>query len=156
MAKIGFESNIMEDFEKIQRLYFSFIYNFRDETLFRFNIPGLKEIDLCETRITDKALEYLADNCPLLEQVTIANCASVTDNGVIYMVDKLKHLRHLDITGCWRITRVTFYKVLTLRRLSCHMSETYANIEDVQSVNIPYRLEDGEVIIEDQLRLITI
>lgn len=67
-----------------------------------FQLPRLASLDLRGTQklVTDATLSRLAKECPLLEEVVLANLTSLTgEEGVIKMLHQLPRLRVLDLCG---------------------------------------------------------
>ena len=65
-------------------------------------LPLLASLDLRGTQklVTDSILSRLAKECPLLEEVVLANMSSLTrEEGVITMLRQLPRLRVLDLCG---------------------------------------------------------
>lgn len=65
-------------------------------------LPLLASLDLRGTQklVTDTILSRLAKECPLLEEVVLANMSSLTrEEGVITMLHQLPRLRVLDLCG---------------------------------------------------------
>ncbi|XP_021732145.1 F-box/LRR-repeat protein 20-like [Chenopodium quinoa] len=67
-------------------------------------LKRLRKIDLSnKSRISDKSLISLSKNCPLLEQIEIHDCNSVTQEGISFLVNNSHHLnssyicKHLKI-----------------------------------------------------------
>uniref|UniRef100_A0A803LMW3 F-box/LRR-repeat protein 15-like leucin rich repeat domain-containing protein n=1 Tax=Chenopodium quinoa TaxID=63459 RepID=A0A803LMW3_CHEQI len=67
-------------------------------------LKRLRKIDLShKSRISDKSLISLSKNCPLLEQIEIQNCNSVTQEGISFLVTNSHHLNLLDICNYLKI-----------------------------------------------------
>ncbi|KAJ2960300.1 hypothetical protein NQZ79_g4328 [Umbelopsis isabellina] len=59
-----------------------------------------------EQLVTDQTLADIAEQCPLLQYLSLCGCRSITDNGLRYLTrGKLRHsLRSIDLSGCNKIT----------------------------------------------------
>ncbi|MCL7050392.1 hypothetical protein MKW94_020929 [Papaver nudicaule] len=66
--------------------------------------PGLKDISLAETSITDIALEALVKCCPSLEKVDLSWCKSITDSGISFLLRNCHKLGTLRINFCSNVT----------------------------------------------------
>ncbi|XP_021736584.1 F-box/LRR-repeat protein 2-like [Chenopodium quinoa] len=67
-------------------------------------LKRLRKIDLSnKTHISDKSLVSLSKNCPLLEQIEINDCNSVTEEGISFLVNNSHHLNMLYICKYFKI-----------------------------------------------------
>ncbi|XP_021736512.1 F-box protein SKP2A-like [Chenopodium quinoa] len=61
-------------------------------------LKRLRKIDLSnKSRVSDKSLISLSKNCPLLEQIEIHDCNSVTQEGISFLFNNSHHLNLLYI-----------------------------------------------------------
>lgn len=57
--------------------------------------------------VTDRGLSLIANKCPELTHLQVSNSRDLcTDLGVDDVVSACENLRHLDLTGCHKITRI--------------------------------------------------
>eukprot|EP00899_Mesostigma_viride_P023234 jgi/Mesvir1/4095/Mv16057-RA.1 len=54
--------------------------------------------------ISDTSIALLADNCPLLEKLSLKECPGVTDASISKIAAQCKQLRHLNLRGCAGVT----------------------------------------------------
>ncbi|CDS40989.1 leucine rich repeats containing F box [Echinococcus multilocularis] len=85
-------------------LAFGFLHHLSSNGLLELisKLPLLASLDLRGTQklVTDTILSRLAKECPLLEEVVLANMSSLTrEEGVITMLHQLPRLRVLDLCG---------------------------------------------------------
>ncbi|VDL11017.1 unnamed protein product [Hymenolepis diminuta] len=88
----------------LRALAFGFLHHLSANGLLELfsKLPRLASVDLRGTRklVTDATLSRLAKECPLLEEVVLANLTSLTgEEGVIRMLHQLPRLRVLDLCG---------------------------------------------------------
>ncbi|KAM7539657.1 hypothetical protein Aperf_G00000037372 [Anoplocephala perfoliata] len=88
----------------LRALAFGFLHHLSAEGLLGLfsKLPRLASLDLRGTQklVTDATLSHLAKECPLLEEVVLANSTSLTgEEGVIKMLHQLPRLRVLDLCG---------------------------------------------------------
>lgn len=148
------------EFKTFERLVHFQCHNtkFNDQLLFSLSMPRLLVVNLKDTCITDKALEYLADNCPLLEEATLGQNSDITDEGVSYMVEKLKNLTFLDLEKCSKITLTTFHTVLAKKMINANLAGgVRMTMEDIRKTkNTIKNIKDDMVLIKDYFRSILV
>ncbi|KAL5111590.1 F-box/LRR-repeat protein 2 [Taenia crassiceps] len=88
----------------LRALAFGFLHHLSSNGLLELvsKLPLLASLDLRGTQklVTDTILSRLAKECPLLEEVVLANMSSLTrEEGVITMLHQLPRLRVLDLCG---------------------------------------------------------
>lgn len=78
----------------------------------RFVGPALRVLS-CKNmvRVTDMALEVVADSCPQLTKLNLMGCNKVTDGSVLALARSCRHLEEVDFTG---LSRLTSYSVINL------------------------------------------
>ncbi|KAJ4454857.1 putative D-alanine--D-alanine ligase [Paratrimastix pyriformis] len=87
--------------------------------------PRLEYLDLWNCRlITDAGLTKVIMGCPGLTHLDVHCCTELTDRGVA-LIGSLTQLRHLDLTGCPRVTEASLHALVagcgaTLERLYIH------------------------------------
>nr|CDS33171.1 leucine rich repeats containing F box [Hymenolepis microstoma] len=88
----------------LRALAFGFLHHLSANGLLELfpKLPRLSSLDLRGTQklVTDATLSLLATECPLLEEIVLANLTSLTgEEGVIKMLHQLPRLRVLDLCG---------------------------------------------------------
>ncbi|VDN97576.1 unnamed protein product [Rodentolepis nana] len=88
----------------LRALAFGFLHHLSANGLLELfsKLPRLCSLDLRGTQklVTDATLSRLASECPLLEEIVLANSTSLTgEEGVIKMLHQLPRLRVLDLCG---------------------------------------------------------
>lgn len=66
-------------------------------------------LSLSESSIDDKQLEQLSRAMPLLEEIDLRGCVSISDNGIIALVENCPHLKILHL-GAVKIAENHFIK----------------------------------------------
>ena len=62
------------------------------------------EVGLSGLEITDAGLIPLVQQCPLLLQLNISQCLSLTNNSMYCIASNLHHLRTLNVSQCFGIS----------------------------------------------------
>ncbi|KAL3683677.1 hypothetical protein R1sor_001699 [Riccia sorocarpa] len=55
--------------------------------------------------ISDEAVDYLAERCPLLEVLTMPSSLGVTDKSALKLARVARRLQHLDVSDCYNISK---------------------------------------------------
>ncbi|KAG6551317.1 hypothetical protein Mapa_007103 [Marchantia paleacea] len=55
--------------------------------------------------VSDDAIEYMADRCPLLEVLTMQSSLGVTNKSALKLATMSPKLRHLDVSDCYNISK---------------------------------------------------
>lgn len=98
--------------KNLEKLYLNGLSECVDDTLMILlskTAHGLRELEIkaCQ-RVTDKAIESLAVNCPRLRVLVLAGICNLTDKSVFALANNLQlTLNELYISGCSRISPVS-------------------------------------------------
>ncbi|XP_021732144.1 F-box/LRR-repeat protein 2-like [Chenopodium quinoa] len=93
-------------------------------------LKRLRRIDLSnKAHISDKSLFSLSKNCPLLEQIEINDCNSVTEEGISFLVNNSHHLNMLYICKYFKIDSFGVYKGSTNNFLTNLQSLKLQNVD---------------------------
>lgn len=142
-------------FEKLVILNLAYT-KLSDELLFKLSIPKLRFVNIKGTCITDKGLEYLAINCPFLKDVFIGENANVTDEGVSYLVDKLKNLTYLGAERSSKLTQISVHTVASKKLLSADLSGVRAELKDIEKYNLTHEIKRDLIFLTNEFRTIVI
>ena len=63
----------------------------------RVDLPGLQ-------LLTDRGVSFVAENCPMLQELNLKRCTKVTDEGLAFVGERCAHMRVLNLEGCDCIT----------------------------------------------------
>ena len=74
-------------------------------------LPGLKELNLASTDISDASLTSIAENCPNLRILNVYACQGVSADGFVALASKLDKLSSINIRG----TNLNKHALLTIR-----------------------------------------
>lgn len=67
------------------------------------------------SKISDKALESLANECKNITEIKIRNCDRITDAGLLAVVGACEKLTRVDCFGCTLITDSAIRKAASIR-----------------------------------------
>lgn len=98
--------------------------------------------------VTDEGVQYLAEHCPLLEDLSLASSTKVTDESIEDLAMKCLHMKKLNISRCFRLTNAAFEQIATkfenLQELVMYgvhtMREQHRAALKSKRVRISYRL----------------
>lgn len=74
--------------------------------------PGLKELELCGSQITDIGIVRLVSKCTKIVKLNLRGCRQVSDAGLGFLSDRCSALQYIDLSRCSR--RVTEEGILSL------------------------------------------
>lgn len=67
----------------------------------RFGGTQLRQLNMRNCwHVTDRALEYIGENAPLVETLDLNSCWEVTEGGVMMLSRACRRLRCLDLSNC--------------------------------------------------------
>lgn len=61
----------------------------------------------------------LTSNCPVIEEIYLANCKNLNDSSIELISDRLLRLRILDISWCKKLTKLSEYALWKSKSLRC-------------------------------------
>jgi hypothetical protein len=64
-----------------------------------FKVPKLEVLNLSYTRVNDKSLNNISNNCPGILQLLLESCDYVTHNGVNCVLQNCTQLREINLNG---------------------------------------------------------
>ncbi|XP_044469444.1 F-box protein At5g67140 [Mangifera indica] len=74
---------------------------------------SLKHLNIGGTFITDESLYAIANSCPQLKNIVLWSCRHVTENGLLFLVNKCQKLESIDVRGT-RVPVDCFIALLTI------------------------------------------
>lgn len=84
---------------ELQRLDLSWCTGLTETVLSSLRGRKLQVLDLSHTKIADAGLQAIAKACPLLQQVSVEDCPSLTEEGVLVFVRQALNMRRLNARG---------------------------------------------------------
>ncbi|KAG0428998.1 hypothetical protein HPB47_024065 [Ixodes persulcatus] len=75
------------------------------------SLRELVSLELGNMPLGDKGLEALAEGCPFLEVLFLANCWDVTEDGLATIVARCRNLTDLDLRGLYKVTGSSLRKM---------------------------------------------
>jgi F-box/leucine-rich repeat protein 2/20 len=91
----------------------------------------LRLLDMSECEhITDKGLHTVANMCPNLQCLLIADVGKVSVKGINHVAVRCKHIKWIDISGCIRITDASIESVAKARSPLTRLDLENNNITD--------------------------
>ncbi|KAL2635538.1 hypothetical protein R1flu_007017 [Riccia fluitans] len=87
--------------------------------------------------VSDDAIDYLAERCPMLEVLTMPSSLGVTDKSALKLARLAPRLRHLDVSDCYNISK----EAISAFGDNCPSLEWLSRSMVNQNVaNVPYEL----------------